>query len=354
MNTRALLLGTALLAPLLFSSSSASSAPATRIKFGPADGTSLTKTFETKAQLTLDNYSMTGAGMQPKIEMTVTTGQKIVVTDDYVKIKDGKPQKLKRSFEDLTSDSSMSTKTEMMGQSQAHDMSTQSETELEGKKVLFTWDSDKGEFKKAFDPAQSKDEVLAGLTEDMDLRCVLPESEVKEGDEWDVPLKELRNVLMPGGDMAFKPKNSEDQAKMGLDSSSMTQAISDKLEGTAKAKLSALKEVDGVKVAVIHLDLKIHSKADMTDAAQKMLKNGGVPKQVESLEIDHVDIDFHFEGEGDVVWDLGGGHFRSLELTGQQAIKTETGMTIGVQGRKLNITESKDLSGTASYSAKAK
>lgn len=353
MNAKSILLVPALLSPLFL----ASHAPATRVRFAPAEGSSLTKTFENKANLSLDEYTIsgTGGGQAPEMEMTFTSTQKLVVSDEYVKNRDGAPAKLKRSYDELNGDMSMTMKMSIMGQSQSNDQNMRSKSELEGKKVAFTWDAEKKEYTKAFDPAEDKPDLLKGLTEDLDLRGLLPTGEVKEGDEWDIALDGLQAVLTPGGNLSLVPENADEKSlKMGSEMSSMSNMIGDKLEGTAKAKLVALKEVDGVKCGQIHLELKIHSSADMTETARKALAGAEVPAGVESLEIDHLDIEFKFEGEGELLWDLEGGHLRTFDLSGQTNIKSEQGMNVGVMGKKMSIQENRSMSGTSTFSAKAK
>ena len=353
MNAQSFLLVPALLAPIFL----ASNAPATRVHFAPAEGSSLTKTFENKANLSLDEYTIsgTGGGQAPEMEMTFTTTQKVVVTDAYVKNREGAPAKLERTYDELSGDMSMTMKMSIMGQTQSNDQNMRSKSELEGKKVVFAWDAEKSEYTKTLEPKEDKPDLLKPLTEDMDFRGLLPAGEVKEGDEWDIPLDSLNAVLTPGGNLALVPENADEKSiKMGSEMASMSNMIGDKLEGTAKGKLVALKEVDGVKVGAIHIDLKIHSSADMTETARKALAGADVPKEVSSLEIDHLDIEFKFEGEGELLWNLEAGHLHTFDLSGQTTIKSEQGMNLEVAGKKMSIQENRSMSGTSSFSAKAK
>src|SRR6185436_3515893 len=89
MKNHTLLLSALVLSPVLLLGLSPA---ATRVKFAPADGSSLTKTFENKSTLSLDSYTMTGAGTSPDMEMTMTTNQKFTVSDEYVTVKDGAPK----------------------------------------------------------------------------------------------------------------------------------------------------------------------------------------------------------------------------------------------------------------------
>ena len=107
------------------------------------------KTFENKAEFTLDHLSLSMNGqespMQPEMEMTLNSTQKVVVTDEYLANRDGAPKKLRRSYDELANGVTMAMKMEMMGQSQSHDQDVKGESELEGKKVVFTWDEERGD-----------------------------------------------------------------------------------------------------------------------------------------------------------------------------------------------------------------
>lgn len=352
MKKHPILLTALLLSPALFALEPA----ATRIKFAPSDGSSLTKTFENKASLTLDSYTMTGAGAAPDMEMTLTTSQKVTVTDEYVTVKDGAPKKLERTFDELGGDSSMSMKMSVMGQEHENSQNMRMKSELAGKKVVFTWNAEKSEYEKAFDPEEEKVDLLKDLAEDMDFRALLPEGEVKEGDTWTPAVSDVRYVFSPGGTLAMTPENSDDASmKMGADElSSLSSAIGEKLEGEVTAKLTGVKDVDGVSCATIHVTFNVHTSSDMTEQARKMIEKGELPPGVESLEIDHLDLEFKFEGEGDLVWDIAGGHFKSFELSGQSSIKSEQAMKLSVQGRTMEIGETREMSGSTSYTATAK
>jgi len=212
-----LLIPIALLLPALL----ASHVPGDRIRFAPSEASSATKTFENQAEFSLDNISIRINGgdspMKPEMEMSINSTQKVVVTDEYLANRDGAPKQLRRSFDELANDVAVAVKIEMIGQTQNNDHTIKGESELQGKKVVFTWDEDKGEYVKAFDPAADKDALLKDLEEDMDLRALLPKGEVKEGEEWDIDVKDLATVLAPGGNLSILPKEMDaEDMSMGM------------------------------------------------------------------------------------------------------------------------------------------
>src|SRR5690242_3644810 len=128
MNARTLLFAAAALAPFAL----AAHAPIPRLRFAPGEGSSATKTFESKATLSLDDITVTGTGTQaPSMEMTMTQHQKIVVTDQYAKMREGAPQQLVRTFDEISGEGSSSMTMSVLGDTRKHDQNMRAKSELE-------------------------------------------------------------------------------------------------------------------------------------------------------------------------------------------------------------------------------
>src|SRR5258705_6418050 len=293
---------------------------------------------------------------KPEMEMTITSDQKVVVTDDYVKNRDGAPKKLRRSYDELGNSVTIAMKMAMMGQSSNKDQNLTGESELQGKKVVFTWDDDKSEYKKAFDPALDKDSLLKDLEEDMDLRALLPKDEVKQGDSWDVDVKALGSVLAPGGNLSILPKEmSSDEMAMGMPGmGSMADWLRGSLECDAKATFASVRDVDGVKMAVIKLTTKITVSKDMTEMVQEAMKKAKLPPEAGELSIDHMDVDYKLEAEGELVWDIAGGHMHSFDMSGPSHVNMDMAMKMSPGGQKMTIEYGMELSGTTALKGAVK
>jgi hypothetical protein len=314
----------------------------------------LTKTFESKQTLSLDDVTVTGTGAQaPAMEMTMTIHQKIVVTDQYVKMRDGAPQKLVRSFDDMSGEQTASMTMTVLNDTRKHDQNMRAKSELEGRKVAFDWDPEEKAWKKSFEPPnEDENEILKGLDENMDFRRVLPTEEVKEGDQWDIPLSALKDVFAPGGNLAMVPENTDaTSVKTGLESASMSSMLGDKLEGTATAALASIVTIEGVQCARIHFALDVKSSVDMTDVAKKQMQSQG---ETASFTFDHLKVDFGFQGEGELLWDMAAGHFRSLDASGQMSVRTDQGSKFDLNGKSIAVDQVMSFSGRTSYNAKAR
>lgn len=357
MKAKHFALSACLLAPALV----AFTLPGEKIRFAPAEGSSATKTFETKTELTLDHMSisMNGNDMpgMPEMDMTITSTQSVAISDEYVSMADGQPKKLKRHFDTMDNNSAVAMKVEMMGQSQDNNHNAKAVSKLNGKTVVFAWDAEAKDYKKSFDPAEDDAEVLTGLKEDMDLRVLLPDHEVKVGDEWAVDVKSLVHILAPGGDLAFRPEDKEvGEMAMnmmgGAGMSNMSDFLSDLLEGEAKATLADVREDGGKKVAAIKFTVKISSSKDMTELVHEAMKNAKLPEGVE-MEVDHVDVDFKLEGEGELLWNLSTNTVRHFELSGPVHMNMDMAMSVDGQGQQMKLEQSMEMSGTTTMSVKA-
>jgi len=324
-----------------------------KLRFAPAAGTKLTRTFENKAEFSLDGFTLKMNGqdspMKPEIEMTMTQSQKVVVSDEFVKVGEGAPKVLRRKFDDLGSQMAVDSKIEMMGQTQDQNHSGKGASELTGKTVVFTWDEEAKSFKTAFDPAEDKAELLKGLREDMDLRVLLPKSEVKVGDEWDVEPSDLVGVISPGGELKIKPEEKAGaESPMGMGDmsgmSSMSDWLGEAMTGKAKAKFTGMREVSGHSYAVISLEVKVKGSKDMTDGVK-----AAIEKQAQegmTMETKSVDVEFEIQGQGELLWDMEANYAHSFEFSGPASFRMDIAMNIEVQGQKMEIEQGMELSGT--------
>jgi hypothetical protein len=328
--------------------------PVAKLRFAPAAGTKLTRTFENKAEFSLDDMTLKMSGQDtptPKMEMTMTQDQKLVVSDEFVKVREGAPQVLRRKFDELGSEMTVDAKIEMMGQAQPPQHNTgKGVSGLTGKTVVFTWDDESKAFKTAFDPAEEKSELLKGLREDMDLRVLLPKDEVKAGDEWDVEVSELAGVIAPGGELKIKPEEKAGaESPMGMGDMSGMSGISDwlgeSMTGKAKAKFTGMREVGGHSYAVISLDVKVKGSKDLTESAKAMDKH---TQEGMTMELKSIDVEFEIAGQGELLWDVEAGYAHSFEFSGPSSARVDTGMSIEVQNRKMEVEYGMELSGTMS------
>jgi hypothetical protein len=326
------------------------------IAFAPKDGTKLTKTYELTMVSELDDMQALMNGeespMMPSMEMTTTTSLKLVVTDEYVSVKDGAPRKLVRTFDNLDHEVAMPMSMEMMGETMEVDMHATGTSPLEGKQVTFTWDADAGVYKKAYPEGDDGDvDLLDALAEDMDLRAFLPSGAVAEGDSWDVEPQAVLDALFPGGDLAFHMESDGDEAPMGgggADSFPPPSAVWQDLDGSSvSAKFAGTREVDGQRVAVIEIEVELEGTGDLTDFMAEQIAEQ-MPEGIEA-EVGGADVESAIEAKGELLWNLSAGHAVSLSFEGEQSSIMNQSFSVAFGGDSMEIEQTMETSGELQF-----
>lgn len=323
----------------------------TSISFAPEGGSSITKTFTSTAEFSLDDMSMLmngdENGMMPSMEMDMNMVMTTITTDEYAGVSDGRPSKLTRTFDAVGAEIEMEMVVDVMGQVQEDTSSGSGTSALEGSSVIFTWDADAGEYTKAFaEGSDGEDEYLEGLSEDMDLRVLLPSGEVSEGDDWEIDLAGMVDILAPGGDMGIDLQMDGVETPGGPDPAMMTnirEMFGDMLEGSASGKFTGTRDEDGVNVAVIEIEVEIDTARDMSEFIEELMGDQ-IPAEVE-MTLERVDVEFALQGKGILLWDLRGGHVHSFILEGDSAISMDMEMSMDMGGQAMSFEMSMEMSG---------
>jgi hypothetical protein len=286
--------------------------------------------------------------MMPEIEMDMEVVSTVTITDEYVGMTRGRPSILNRTYDEINTEMNMEMIVEAMGQSQEESPSGAGTSDLEGQTVIFTWDDEDDEYRVTFpEDDQGDEDLLENLIEDMDLRVLLPDDEVSEGDSWDIPLAGLVDVLSPGGDLKL---DIDMDGGMGMSGpppemmGNMREMFGDMLEGQATATFSGTREVDGVTVAVIEIDIEIDTARDMSEFLEGVM--GDEMPEGMDFTLDRVDLEFALEATGELLWNIRAGHLHSLELEGEAAIALDMEMGMDFGGQSMSMEMSMEMSGT--------
>ena len=335
--------------------------PKTSVSFAPSEGSSLKKVFTNEVDLTLDEMNITMNGedspMPMEMDMNVVSTTQMTVSDEYVAMGDGVPTTLKRSYDELTATTAMSMEISVMGNDQSQEEDLDSSSELEGESVIFQWNKENGGFQASFpEDAEGDEELLVGLKEDMDLRSLLPDGDVSEGDTWEISVGGLYEVLAPGGDVKLVPDDMSQQMQQmsgGMNGmGNMQEWIQDEIEGTAGGTFVGMRDLDGQQMALIEVTLDINTAVDMTDKVMESMDEMEMPEGAE-IEFDHLDLEFTMEGKGQLFWNIKGGHFHSFEISGSTGIVVDSGMAMNMGGQEMTIEYSMEMSGSITMGATA-
>jgi hypothetical protein len=300
------------------------------LAYRPEDGTTLRRTFEARAEYerTELEFTLDGEPFEPPEEppdFSLSFLERIVVSDELVSVADGRPTELVRTFEELLQESTYTSGEE--------ELETTAGSELEGRELRFTWDSEAEEYDiEAADGEELDEERTEWLIEDMDLRALLPGQEVEPGDEWELEPELYLAFMWPGGLLDFREEGQEESGD-----ATSRQTI-ERLEGTGQARLLELREEDGLELAVIEVELEI-----TTGSADSQEVEGG------ELELE---VEIERTITGTILWDIEHGHAHSAELEAE-ASRLTTRLATGEdeQGNALEFEQAELLEGTISYRA---
>lgn len=328
----------ALLVPALLAMESHGDAPT----FAPEAGSSLTKRFETQVDISLDDSEMVVNGEEQSMPMEsethVTTT--IAFTDRYDAVGDGRATKLTRSFDELSSETTGS-QTGPMG---SNDVDVSGQSDLEGESVVFSWDEDAEEYDAAFDEESSgDDELLEGLVADTDFTAFLPDGDVAEGDAWDVEPSAILGLIAPGGSLNI----TDDSAPAGTSpGGSGPSDLLEEFDGEIAATFAGLREEDGARLAVIELEIDVSSAVDMTEMMLEALSGSeDMPDGLE-MDVESADMEFLFEGSGEIVWNLSAGIVYSARISGDVEQIIDQSMHISFGGQEQSMETSSTSTGT--------
>ncbi|MEM6673189.1 MAG: hypothetical protein AAF726_10105 [Planctomycetota bacterium] len=277
-----------LLAPLL----AASDVPRVTID----EGSTVTKTFvnELRLELVEIGIELDGEEQDPPSdglpEVTIADDERIVFVDEYVSVADGRATELIRTFETLED---TSTQAQRFPDGEGSEQSSEGESELEGKSVVFEWDDDDESYDVSFaEDEDGDDDLLEGLEGDADFLFLLqPEDDVEVGDSWSVDGELFTRISSPGGNLKILSEGDDEE---------FSEQFADGLVGDLEMTLESIE--DGVAVVSIEgqVDTEIEVDVETPDA----------PEGFEASQT----FSFSFDIEGKLEWDLESGVASSMEL----------------------------------------
>jgi len=305
----------------------ASVAPADSLTFHVEPKSKLTKTFENTVKLASESMSITVDGQDahggvdsPKIE--ISDHEKIVVTDEYASVADGRATKLVRKFDDLAGESTETTAMpEGSGMEDREEKSTKT-SPLEGKTVVFTWKDDA--YKAAWaEDEKGDDDLLEKLEGDMDLLDFLPAKEVSDGDTWDLEAKVFNKISSPGGKLQLRDQEKDEGEEM----TKIQEQIEENIEGEGKATYRGTRDVDGAKVGVIEIAAELQSHGSFEADGRE---NG---------------VEYKITYTGQLLWDLKAGHLHSLELEGTVGFVMDMKSSMDFNGESHELNQRVEFAG---------
>ncbi|MEE2939686.1 MAG: hypothetical protein VX460_04820 [Planctomycetota bacterium] len=318
----ALLLG--LLAPL-------AAAPET-LDVHVESGTKITKTFTSTLLLELEDFSLEVNGEAQDDaaapEVTIEDDEEIVFVDEYVTVDGGRARELVRTFESLE-DSSSQTVVGPDGEEMVE--SSEGESELEGVSVRFAFDADDDEWTTSFaDEDEDLDEsLLEDLDHDADYAYLLPPAdeveELEAGDTWELDAIVFDRISSPSGDLKIDGEDADEETD-----GEFQEQFKDNIDGSIEATLERIE--DG------RAYISLEGEVSTTIAIDQELPEGA-PENAEVSQ----ELEFTFECEGELVWDLERGAAVSLEFGGSAALTIVNDQRVG---EEFTVLITQEFAGT--------
>jgi hypothetical protein len=309
-------------------------APADELRFAPAAGLKLSKEITSTQEQTPTSMRVTVNGEEQQMPgdfkaPTTTMEERLVFTDEYVRMEGSRVLELVRHFEELGDTTSSA---RMGANGEAEPMEIEGTSELEGHSVRFAWDADAEAHVLSWVGEGADDELLEGLELDADGVGLLPEGAVAVGETWNVPLEAFKRLMEPGGDLRVVDESDDEHAL-----ARQTQ-LRDNLDGEVQAEYKGLSEEGGRKLARIALSAKLTTNSD-----QERDLNGASMQESAAAQMTY---------EGELLWDAAAGHLVSVKLEGELAVEVQISMNRPMpDGSTAEIVQTLEIEITTAHQA---
>lgn len=272
------------------------SAPA-EIAFAVEEGTALTKSSRLRLEMDLEELSIELNGEQlefPVPEARLRIEQTIVLTDVYESMDEedaGRVLVLRRTYDELSERNVVESEVEEMAEDTEH------ACPLEGETIVMTWDPEAEEYRVEAEDEELDQELYEHLDVDSDLRWLLPAGEVEEGETWELGDEELQRLMEDlGGNLPFEDDEERDE-------DDPIELAEDDLGGTFVCTFGGIQEEGDLRLALIRFEAEGEGEGE-----GEVEEEGGTGTQTVRIGCDL---------EGELLWDLEGGHFHRFELGGR-------------------------------------
>lgn len=312
---------------------SAYARPADELAFRPAAGAKAAKTCAIEIELAVRDFALRMNGEPAPKETAEGLGELSAllhldaqVTDTYVKSAGGRPLELTRAYEKLS----------LRGETGDR---SRTETDLDtfvGETVRFVWDEEKQAYAKSLVDAEAKDEALAGLSEDMDARGLLPAQPVAVGDTWKVSGDALAALFVPGGLFGLDARGGAD-AEMRAFLGQLARGVRGL---TVECKYTGAREEAGRTLAKIAFTFDGDTTFDVLELVQSIAPD--VSEVAHGLA---VEAQLELDGKGALEWDVAAGRAHALAFESELELRVDVRAEIEQEGRPKFALEAQVVAG---------
>ncbi|MAF66580.1 MAG: hypothetical protein CMJ84_13100 [Planctomycetes bacterium] len=316
------------------------------VSFAPEAGATLDKELTLEATLYLEDVTLVlnGSEMPPEMlgeamDEGLIMNASVEVSDEYVSTRGGKHMELLRTFTGMALELGTESDSESMDEF----------TEIEDSTVRFAWDSDEDDYSVSYEDGSGDEDLLEGLSPDMDFLALLPEGDVDRDDTWEVAdVDSLATLFFPGG-LAMPSPDDEEGAELFEEFSDDFEAqLRDALDGfSVNCKYNGAREEGDVRVGEIGFKYEGQASLDLSDMLTEMVSLQGGEMDI-SADI-AATVDIEFEGEGTLLWDLGAGHVAGFEMSMEMLLIGDVEADVEAMGDSQSVELTAEVSGEAEW-----
>ena len=316
------------------------------VDFHPADGSDAAKSFTLNGSFEVGDLSVTVDGMDMSQQIPLDQAKlgfdlALAIVDHYVKTADGKPTELHRDYVSSKSSADMG----------AENKSTDNPFKLDGKTVVFKWNEEKQDYERTFKDGEGDNDALQSAGIDLDFRSLLPGKSIAEGDKWQVEPKALGTALFFGVDFDHLPEMEGGGEEVTM----LKEKILPELEKMfaefkAECTYSGMREVDGVQVAAIKLDVNSDSSLDLSSLLLDLMESQmeGQEVQVE-YDIKTATLGAKIKGAGELLLDAKAGRVHGFAMQADVEFNVEIDVSVDAEGQSHSAELSAEMLGNAEW-----
>jgi hypothetical protein len=232
-------------------------------------------------------------------------------TDEYVSVDEERPRRIRRAFECLATRERK--REEGASRFGALTDADEGASALEGKAVLFDWDSELEDYRVTAEPFEYIDrDLLDALSIETGSACVLPGRPVDAEDSWTVGPEVLQQLVRPGGRVPF------DALGASVFDELLTENDVATLDGAPRVILVEIEPGELGELAHLRIEGRLEGRTEPHESDLATFLGYGVPgTTLRSTSL-------AFELDGEVVWDVSARHLSRLELTARAEIVVES------------------------------
>ena len=302
--------------------------PASELRFAPAEGTALEKSFVREVSYTQVAASMTVGGEPRELpDLSIDLYSRVGATDVYGEVDGERLLGLERTFDQIQK---AERHTASGPDGEAPPRVRQGASPFVEAKVVFTWNEDAEVYDVESTEGDVPDELLAGLELDMDLVGFLPEESVEPGDEWEVDIEALRRILSPGGDLAVEWRGEPTSP----DEDRVADLLEDSLDGTITARFEGEDpEVPGLVRIAFEGEVEGSAEAELEPIATILERTR--------------EMQWSIELEGVLLWIPERGHMHSLQMEGSSTLVQSEFRILDQGGEPVELEVRNEFTGTS-------